>query len=1186
MKRIIFLIGLAWLCVFADAQNNINQYEYWFDSDFTNRVTTNVTPTQLFILNSAVNASSLENGLHTFHIRFRDEDLNFSSVVSQFFQKINPNQGANAIAGFEYWFDNDYASKVSQTVTPQALYQLNTAISTNQLADGLHTFHVRFVDIGGYWSPTVSQFFQKINPNQGTNAIAGFEYWFDNDYAGKVSQTVTPQALYQLNTAISADHLENGLHTFHVRFVDIDGNWSPTVSQFFQKINPNQGANAIAGFEYWFDNDYANKVSQTVTPQTLYQLNSAINADQLENGLHKFQIRFQDTGGSWSSPVSQFFQKVVQGTGIPNVISSYRYWLDGDVNTMVNQTLTAPSNPLYLITYLNLAQVDTGEHQINLQFRDALGQWSAVVIDTFIKLGEPRLDYIIPGSAGNTGTVTVNLYGTGFYSGAQARLINPGIDTIMALSNSTVIMNGQRIQATFNLKNKSVGEYDVEVTIPGGIVLNLVDGFEVTEGTPIQLWSSIQGFNVIRPNQWQNYKVIVGNNGNVDATGVPFWISTPQNVEVDFDFPITNPYGNAYDYDTISNTFLTDAVWMTPSQSKMRSFVVAKIPPNQSRSYNFKIKSPGTSNFEIQSWINKPLYDEIQVLDYDPSECLHSLFEELIVGQQPPIIQCLYGAYDNIVTIWKDSPWGDLIGGAGTSNPDYGSIEYVLDYSRSVGSMALTCVEAAFNPVGDLQTIVNLVQGLNTISDLSQDCSGTLSTAFQVIRNSLTLVTSFDPNDKIGPSGAGVENYFNDFTPYDYVIHFENVDTATAKAQTVLVLDTLDATVFDYSTFQLSDLNIGDTVLTVPPGRKQYEVLYNMVAAQNVMVKITANFNDTTGVASWLFESLDPQTLTPVANPFDGFLPPNQDAPEGEGAVHYTVKLINNLPNNTLIKNKAYIYFDYNPPIVTEEWQNTLDNIKPHSQVDSLPPVEHNTSFNVSWNGIDTSSGIRDYNIYVSTNGGVYKHWLVNANFTSATFHGEVDSTYCFYSIATDSAGNIEAAPLAPDACTTISCPIDYILSKSPPNMDTVSASNTLTTFGAVTIASNYVVVFQAGTGITLAADFSVQLGADFTAYIEDCSAASMVKPSNSQEGLKINIFSADETELESLYSLTNGKVGINGNHIKGASYSVFNAMGRLVATGTIEDNQSINLSDEPAGLYLLFIEVENQTVFRKVIKE
>ena len=1179
MKKIIFIIGLTWLGSFANAQNNINQYEYWFDSDFANRVTTDITPTHVFVLNTAVNATGLANGLHTFHIRFRDEDLNFSSVVSQFFQKVNQGSpSSNIIIGFEYWFDNNYAGKVSQTVTPQTLYQLNTAISGSQLAIGLHTFHVRFIDTDGNWSPTVSQFFQKVNPNPpGANVIAGFEYWFDGNYAEKVSQPVTPQTLYQLDTAFNANQLSIGLHTFHTRFVDSEGNWSPTVSQFFQKVNPNSGTNAIVGFEYWFDENYADRVTQTATPQTLYQLDTAIVANQLAFGLHTFHIRFKDAGGNWSSTSSQFFQKIGQGIGTPNVISAYRYWFDGNVSTTVNQTLNPPSNPLYLIDYLNLSQVDTGEHLIHLQFRDTLGNWSMVITDTIIQLGQPKLNFVTPDKGGNTGDVTVSISGV-FFSPLIVRLEKQGETPIIVPDSLVSVFNGQEIKATFDLRNKTIGDWDLVVELVGDTVMVLEDGFEIDSGNVAQPWTNIIGFDFIRPNQWQNYSFIVGNHGNVDATGVPLWMVIPQNVEVQTVFPIYQPNDTlGIMFDTIVNYYLTDTLFSEVGSYKVIPLFVPKVAPSQTLTLDLKLRTPTSQQFSIQTWAGEPLYKTF--LSQEAVNCYADIASE-VFSVAFPQYSCLYSAIDfgwrpifNQIFYHEQVTFGSL---------KKNLLPTLIDCVPGLTpGEAVSNLDNVFKIIDDYYPVV---EGAQTGSDCALAFLPLLYNS--KIKKNIITVASYDPNDKIGPSGGGSENYYNDLSPFTYIIHFENVDTATANAQSVLVLDTLDAAVFDFSNFQLGDLHIGDSILHIPPGRKTHQTLYNMVAAQNVMVRITANFNDTTGVASWLFESLDPQTLTPVANPFDGFLPPNEDAPEGEGAVHYSVKLLSNLPNNTLIKNKAHIYFDSNPPLVTEEWQNTLDNIKPHSQVDSLPAVVHNTLFDVNWNGIDTSSGIRYYNIYVSKNGGDYLPWLINVDTTSATFSGEVDSTYCFYSIATDSAGNVETDSLLPDACTTISCPVDYILTASPPDMDTVSASSTLTTLGAVTIASGYVVVFQAGTSITLAPGFFAQLGSDFTAYIEDCSSSSMARPGNSQNALKINIFSINDADLEYLANAVNGKVEIKENHAMGASFKVFDSRGNLVKTGKIEDNQLINLSDAPAGIYVIAIEVENQTIFKKVIKE
>ena len=52
----------------------------------------------------------------------------------------------------------------------------------------------------------------------GQNTINRYEYWFDNNYAGKVLQTVTAQSQVQLLTAIDGNSLANGLHVFHVKF--------------------------------------------------------------------------------------------------------------------------------------------------------------------------------------------------------------------------------------------------------------------------------------------------------------------------------------------------------------------------------------------------------------------------------------------------------------------------------------------------------------------------------------------------------------------------------------------------------------------------------------------------------------------------------------------------------------------------------------------------------------------------------------------------------------------------------------------------------------------------------------------------------------------------------------------------------------------------------------------------------
>ncbi|KAJ7392616.1 hypothetical protein OS493_010267 [Desmophyllum pertusum] len=61
-----------------------------------------------------------------------------------------------------------------------------------------------------------------------------------------------------------------------------------------------------------------------------------------------------------------------------------------------------------------------------------------------------------------------------------------------------------------------------------------------------------------------------------------------------------------------------------------------------------------------------------------------------------------------------------------------------------------------------------------------------------VLKISITWVRSWDPNDMIGPPGYGNARFISLKTPLTYKIRFENDPNATAPAQHVIVLHTLD----------------------------------------------------------------------------------------------------------------------------------------------------------------------------------------------------------------------------------------------------------------------------------------------------------------------------------------------------------------------------------------------------------
>jgi hypothetical protein len=386
MKR-FYLFLLFFVLLWTYGQNTVAGYEYWFDNNYNGKVNTVVAPVPVLTVNSNVATSGLESGIHMLNIRSWDSNGLFSSTLSGFFYKV-PQQAAadRKIVAYEYWFDNDYANKVSQTATNQETFSLNTTLVPSALVSGIHTFNIRFKDNTGFSSSTLSSFFYKV-PNQATfdRKIAAYEYWFDNDYANKVSQTATNQETFSLNTTVLPSALTSGIHTFNIRFKDNTGFSSSTLSSFFYKV-PEQATfdRKIVAYEYWFDNDYANKISQTATNQETFNLNTTLVPSALTSGIHTFNIRFKDNTGFSSSTLSSFFYKVPDQATFDRKIVAYEYWFDSDYANKVLQN----ANNLETFT-LNESIVPNllanGIHTFSIRFKDNTGFSSSALSSFFYK---------------------------------------------------------------------------------------------------------------------------------------------------------------------------------------------------------------------------------------------------------------------------------------------------------------------------------------------------------------------------------------------------------------------------------------------------------------------------------------------------------------------------------------------------------------------------------------------------------------------------------------------------------------------------------------------------------------------------------------------------------------------------------------------------------------------------------
>ena len=233
------------------------------------------------------------------------------------------------------------------------------------------------------------------------------------------------------------------------------------------------------------------------------------------------------------------------------------------------------------------------------------------------------------------------------------------------------------------------------------------------------------------------------------------------------------------------------------------------------------------------------------------------------------------------------------------------------------------------------------------------------------------IVSSWDPNEKLGPIGYGTSNFIATSGKMNYTILFENKKEATAAAYRIQIVDTLSA-VFDPAT-----VKFGATSHSGPN--------YNWKMERNG------------AILKWDIEGIE--------------LPPNKTPPEGEGFVTFTVDLKKNLLSGTEIKNRATIVFDINPPITTNTWKNVLDTIAPKTIMNAIKYANGDSIINISCTSNDNvnGSGAGKYAFFASVNNEPFKS--IGESFQNSIYYPvsqKVKNNYRFYALASDNVSNAE----------------------------------------------------------------------------------------------------------------------------------------------------------------------------------
>lgn len=692
---------------------------------------------------------------------------------------------------------------------------------------------------------------------------------------------------------------------------------------------------------------------------------------------------------------------------------------------------------------------------------------------------------ISPSSGGDTGSVTVRINGSGFLDGASVKLVRAGYPDIVG-NPVSVDQDSRTTTTTFDLTGKVRGLWDLVVMNPSSTPITFPQKFSIEEGRDARLWVDIVGHSGLRLGRESTYYFLIGNSGNVDSTFSFLAVKLPSELSHKLDAPPGFPVEADTRLEDFSSFAVSipaiapSAITQIPlklSTSQPGSFDLAagivsltrptlasqaadldsyparwrpKFPGDQPPpGYVILWPEFGRGGAGSAAWVldngevahmfpnSNPNLDGLRVHRWDlisdvepevwrpPDWTLEKALERVQEFRRK--WQSGTNIYDGKPTSYDNK--FPVFGFPSTNC--WGGVKFFWPEVKKLRDPTPLELEHVIDAITDAFRAYwkNAETPRSSPPQSKPKWTVALSQAFyeglQIIARLLGLF-SFDPNEKVGAYGVGSDRqrFLNGSEPLRYAVLFENLATAPAPAQEVVITDQLDAANLDFTNFSLGPITFGNKQIIPPPGLISYQTEVDLRPGKNLLVRVEGNLNTINGLLIWRFTSIDPATGLPPDDPFAGFLPPNKVPPEGDGSVLFTVMPKKSLPTGTEIRNKARIIFDTNAPIDTPQWLNTLDNTKPTSKVLSVNARQCASSFQVKWSGSDVGAGVRDYTIFVSENNGPYVAWLSNTTATEGIFSGQAGKQYAFYSIARDLTNNPESAKSVAEATTQVVSPV------------------------------------------------------------------------------------------------------------------------------------------------------------------
>lgn len=143
------------------------------------------------------------------------------------------------------------------------------------------------------------------------------------------------------------------------------------------------------------------------------------------------------------------------------------------------------------------------------------------------------VEYYTPDSSGTGGDAIMKIFGGGLDTFTKVTLKKGAVE--ITPINRVALKNNTQLNVVFDLHSAEEGTYDVIIEIKGKSPITYPGGFKVKPFRYPYTWSEVVGPSRWRINVENKFKLVVGNSGNVNASGVLVALMWPKSVKLRFD---------------------------------------------------------------------------------------------------------------------------------------------------------------------------------------------------------------------------------------------------------------------------------------------------------------------------------------------------------------------------------------------------------------------------------------------------------------------------------------------------------------------------------------------------------------------------------------------------------------------------------------------------------------------------